>query len=1216
MSHPSRIADLFRSDVTRDIPPVVYLYEQSPQKLADEVGEYIVTGGFPKGDPRRNRVKQGIHEQFVRLLSNIKRELDGRDTGSQPGACSLPASWISGFYGSGKSSFAKLLGMGLSGLELPDGQPLHEALLARDESPLAAEFRAAWNDLAGKLRAPVAVVFDIGAVARDNEQIHSAILRRTQLALGYCKTESQVADFELRLERDGHWDAFLAAAEAELGQPWPAVKDRQMAEEDFSQVLHAVFPQKYVGPMSWLDARAGQHGRGLSPDEAVQNIAEMLRLRAPDRDLVVVVDEVSQYIHQNEERMLRLQSFVSALGSRMKGRAWLFCTGQERLDAQNSPTILGKLKDRFPDKFRVHLAATNIRDVVHRRLLAKTPEGEAALKELFARHRSDLKLFAFGCEDITVDDFVEVYPMLPGHIDLLLQITSALRTRSSRIQGDDHAIRGLLQLLGELFRAQNLAELDVGELVTLDRIYDVQQTALDSDVQQTMGRVFAWCGQQDDALAERAAKAVALLELVAESHRPDGKLVAACLYHRVDAGDTVQAVTDALERLRAANLLGYSEKQGYKVQSSAGQEWERERQDIGVPVEALSEIVQDALGYLLKVKSRPTLQGRPFPWLAFFSDGKRAQDEVLVDPRDPAAVVLDLRFVDVKDDSKAAWIKRSDESALRDRILWVAGHTHDARAIARELGKSRRMVARWEPRRESMSAARRDLLSQEMTRRDDLESEVRRAVDSAWMGGRVYFRGRSLDPRDQGGAFGPALESIGERLLPELYPRFIPLNVTDTELAQLLETELSGPSVKFLSDGLQILTQDAGRFVPTCDGEAPRAVFEKIESEGGLSGAGLLAHFGRPPYGYHSSVVRACVLGLLRASRVRIRPDDGPEITSRQDPGTRDLFTKTRGLQRADVFPAGDTGVGTKDRARVCAFFEKHLGHSMDRENEAIADAVFELFPGQLQRLRRVEGQLNRLPGPPESPPALLALGKALEDCRRSRQVLPTVQGVLRHLDRLRDGLQQLGILNAELTDAAIDTVGTLNQAVITSLAQLRAIDGLSAEAADHAQRLEEQLRSPVPWRGADALKADADALWVEYRAARTHLIERQEERAERARLAVRGQPRFAELNDEQSHHVLRPITQAMIDTTPEATHPSLAGLRDGMQRRLDEALEGAIDRLDAILSVDDRPPVVKIQASLRNREVATEQELDALLTDLRDRVTAQLRAGRRVRLV
>ncbi len=159
------IKDLFESDVTRDIAPVVYFHEQNPEKLADEVGEYIVTGGFPEDHPHHQRVPDGIHEQYVRLLRAIVEEL-GRSGGPD-----LPSSWISGFYGSGKSSFAKLLGLVLDGVALPDGRPLSEALLARDTSPRSQELRDAWSALRQKID-PIAVVFDIGGLARDNEHIH------------------------------------------------------------------------------------------------------------------------------------------------------------------------------------------------------------------------------------------------------------------------------------------------------------------------------------------------------------------------------------------------------------------------------------------------------------------------------------------------------------------------------------------------------------------------------------------------------------------------------------------------------------------------------------------------------------------------------------------------------------------------------------------------------------------------------------------------------------------------------------------------------------------------------------------------------------------------------------------------------------------------------------------------------------------------------------
>src|SRR5262249_45937348 len=160
--------------------------------------------------------------------------------------------------------------------------------------------------------------------------------------------------------------------------------------------------------------------------------------------------------------------------------------------------------------------------------------------------------------------------------------TTVLRTRSSRAQGDDQAIRGLLQLLGELFRDQKLADADFGTLITFDRIYDVQHTALDSDAQASMARILDQCASATTGLLVRVAKAVALLELIQETIATHARFVAQVLYDRLDLGSNVQQVSDALEELRRRNLLGYSEKDGYKLQSSAGEEWEGERRDIPV----------------------------------------------------------------------------------------------------------------------------------------------------------------------------------------------------------------------------------------------------------------------------------------------------------------------------------------------------------------------------------------------------------------------------------------------------------------------------------------------------------------------------------------------------------------------------------------------------------------------------------------------------------
>ena len=233
------IKDLFESDVTRDIAPVVYFHEQSAEKLADEVGEYIITGGFPENHPHHQRVPDGIHEQYVHLLRAIVEEVD------RSGGADLPASWISGFYGSGKSSFAKLLGLALDGVALPGGGSLSEALLSRDTSPRGQEFKEAWRALRQKVD-PIAVVFDIGGLARDNEHIHSAVVRQIQQRLGYCGTQPLVAEFELNLERDGHWAEFERKAAEVLGKPWAEVKGQALAEEAFSEVMHALRPDRYT----------------------------------------------------------------------------------------------------------------------------------------------------------------------------------------------------------------------------------------------------------------------------------------------------------------------------------------------------------------------------------------------------------------------------------------------------------------------------------------------------------------------------------------------------------------------------------------------------------------------------------------------------------------------------------------------------------------------------------------------------------------------------------------------------------------------------------------------------------------------------------------------------------------------------------------------------------------------------------------------------------
>lgn len=1204
-----KLRELFESDVTRDIPPVVYFHEQSPDKLAAEVAEYIITGGFPEGHPHHKRVPSGIHEQYVRLLTAISSELDKK------GGPELPASWISGFYGSGKSSFAKLLGLALDGIALPDGGSLADALLSRDRSPKSAELRQAYKRLREQVE-PLSVVFDIGGVARDSEHIHSVVVRQIQRRLGYCP-EPHVAEMELKLERDGHWEAFQDKAQSTLGKPWADACTGAMADEDFSLVMSELFPERYTDPMAWYQSRAGTFSYSSSADEATRAIADMLKFRAEGKTLFLVVDEVSQYVHQDNQRMLKLQSFVSGLGQRLKGRVWLLVTGQEKLD-QAGDTVLGKLKDRFPPKLRVHLAVTNIRDVVHKRLLSKTPQAQEQLRALFQKHRNDLKLFAHGCDGVTEEDFVEVYPLLPSHIDLILQITSALRTRTSRGQGDDQNIRGLLQLLGELFRSQSLADMEVGALVTLDQIYEVQHTALDTDVQNSMARVLQHCREHELDLAARAAKAVALLELIADQTATDAKLVASCLYDRVDRGAREGEVKDALETLRQKNLLGYSEKDGYKIQSSAGEEWERERRDIQIPAEQRSELIQEALKTLVSRPDKPSLQGRKFPWRILFSDGRRAKDAHLVDPRDPAAVTVDFRLLGPGERDHKTWVNRSNESGFEGRLVWVVGDSDALVDAAREYGRSVAMESRYKARSQSLTHDRKRLLLEETGRKEELARALEAAVDAAWHAGRFYFRATTFDARELGGSASVSLAKAAERVVGDLFPYFSPIQVSPAEVMQLTEQKLQAPAAKFVQE-LAIFELDAGKYEPTCSGVIPRRVLEYIEAENGVGGTTLLTRFGGPPYGYTTDVVRACVAGLLRAGKLRIHPESGLEVSSLRDAGVREIFDKDRGFKRANFYPAGDDAVGPKTRARICKFFDTHLGESLDRENDAIADAVSTCFPKQMETLREVYARLRRLPGAPQPPETLSKLESALEACYKVvRHTEPTVKAVSRHLDALGDGMATLSIYQHELTDDLIKAVRRAADIESHQLAQLEELGDDSVELEQAAIRIREQLGLERPWQGIQVI--DDELAWVEetYQEQRQRLLEAQEAEAEAARKRVKTRDGFEGLTADESHKVLRPIAEATTNTTVDAVAPTLLQLQHGYQAALERAEAEANDRLDEILSKDDDKPQIRkvsLRSTLHNRTITSEADLEAVLGEVADRIRAELKHGL-VRLV
>ena len=206
-------------------------------------------------------------------------------------------------------------------------------------------------------------------------------------------------------------------------------------------------------------------------------------------------------------------------------------------------------------------------------------------------------------------------------------------------------------------------------------------------------------------------------------------------------------------------------------------------------------------------------------------------------------------------------------------------------------------------------------------------------------------------------------------------------------------------------------------------------------------------------------------------------------------------------------------------------------------------------------------------------------------------------------------------LYEAELTDEAIRAVATANDVLQYQAAQLREI-GLVASNVEAAEEgVRGHLKAERPWLEIGAIEELLEDIRLAYVAEREAILRWQEQEADAARARLKGREGFSTLTADQSHKVLRPLAEATTDTTTEAVAPSLADLKDPFELSLRRAEDLANDILDKILAEGDEPIVARVSLNLRSRELSTEEDVEALLEEVRSRLLEHIRAGRRVRL-
>lgn len=1141
-----QIKELFSREIERDIKEVIKVDDR--QSVLAEVEEYVPT--------------DHITEELIETLDVFQ------DTINNPSE--EINIWVSGFFGSGKSSFAKVLGYLLANPKI-DNKPVADRFFELNE---VAQAKALLTTIHSS--APTeTVLLDLNTspnVLQEGEPIVLPVYRTILAEFGYSR-DVVLAELEFELEGKNGLDEFAAKYVEVFGTPWEAQRDVITAKNRASRILHELDPETFPAADSWSNAAEPPP---ITAKWFTTRVLELLRRRRPGKQrLVLVVDEVGQYVSRSTDRMRHLQGLAEEC-QKTKGRLWLVATSQEKLtdvvdSLEGKQTELAKAQDRFP--IRVDLLPSDIDEVTGKRVLDKTAAGAKKIRELLEADRNKLTTSVTLQSDrhrpFTDDDFVRLYPLVPYQLQVLIDAVSARRAQGGAPQTMGGSNRTLIRHAQQLVSnpAVGLAGEETGQLVTLDRSYVLLEDVIPTAWRHEVDQVAAAHGE--DSLEAKIMRVVALCADVPAVPLTPRNL--AVLLHSSMAADPIErAVRDALDHLVAEDRVRDTDD-GYRLQSPEQKDWEKTRRGIdmkpGDAVRLRKRILRDALGSLTVSK------GRTFKIELHVEREKMSDGDISLDLRDDAD--LDgLRQTSRSEDNK-------------HRIFWAFTTADDTWDALTELHRSKEMIDRYD--NAGQTDAQRVLLAEERKRRDRSLKAAEQLLSRDITGGTTIFDGNT-DEAPPGQLRGAA-DKLVSSLLGKIYPSLDTFagSYKKAEVLQILQADtLDGIPEHFGPDGLGLFKITAsGRELITDDGPIHAVVFridERKKYGEDQNGGQLERHFGAPPYGAPVEALQATLAAAMRAGLIEV-VSQAARITSATDRRLEQVFGNLPKFRAASFRPAEDTGPSLEVRGEVSEWLATVTGesHSLDVHELAVAGrSVFgELRQPCTEARSTLAGAGLEVPEVITEMNELLARVMSTDD----ELVVTTIHERRADLSAGREAVTKI----AAVVDEQIDTLRVAKRALVTA-------DRLDAEGAPAwAQELQELLDRARYGEDIARIKSLTTTIETAAETEEEDLRDAVVSRVEDAVDYLRS--RYPKIDDDTFAKATAPLKELTEAESLELLRANVDAVPGAVQRVADE--------LDVISTTKE---VRHVRVSeVWGGPISSEGELDAALGRVREAVLAKL---------
>lgn len=535
-----KIQNIFQDDINRSINGVIKVDQSADSVIEQEVREYVIT--------------KELKKHFAAFFNYYSDSFDTptHDIGV----------WISGFFGSGKSHFLKMLSYILENRPVAGSSTVEMFRQKFADDP--ASFMAIDRATRGSTDT---ILFNIDVVGlnKDKDAVKRVFAKMFYNHLGYFGENLEVVQLEQYLTSTGTTDAFKQAFSQSSGKSW---EDSRRNYKFVAKHVRTALVQ--ACGMSEEDATRctqGHQNVQLSVESLVQDIKDYVDTKPADYRLLFMIDEVGQYIGTDTSLLLNLQSLAENIGSVCEGKVWLVCTGQAAIDEimKVQSNEFSRIQARF--KTRLSLSSSSVDEVIQKRVLKKTPAAEQHLESVYSLHSATLRnLFTFkdAQADIkgytTAADFATNFPFIPYQFIIMQKVFAEIRRHGNSGKHLSGGERSMLSGFQEA--AQKVQEGDENTLVPFFRFYDTVHSFLDHTIRQVVERADR-AAEAGDVLTKYDVDVLKLLYLIRyiDNDVPaniDNIVILMAHDIRADKITMRQQVRDSLERLHSQNYIGRS----------------------------------------------------------------------------------------------------------------------------------------------------------------------------------------------------------------------------------------------------------------------------------------------------------------------------------------------------------------------------------------------------------------------------------------------------------------------------------------------------------------------------------------------------------------------------------------------------------------------------------------------------------------------------------